>query len=358
MKGKPRKQVKDIALDLQGYEKKASDIIKNLPHFSFEMFSKKYLNNSITNELISTAFVNYIKILNDNNQIGTALSYQCANTSITKFKPAAKLQDVTPTFLRAYEQWMLSRGCSITTVGIYLRSLRTLINIAISDTALSRDSYPFGKRRFEIPTGRNIKKAITLPVIGSIYNYKAVPGSNLERSRDYWLFMYFCNGMNMKDLCLLKFENIKGNWLLYQRAKTIRTKRTIELIRIPITEHIKDIIEKHGSENRSPEAYIFPILTNGLNAVRERQVIQQRTSLVNDHMKIIAEELGIDGCVTTYAARHSFATILQRSGESTSFISEALGHSNIQTTQHYLAGFEDSKKHEAAKALTAFAKTD
>ena len=71
-------------------------------------------------------------------------------------------------------------------------------------------------------------------------------------------------------------------------------------------------------------------------------------------MKSIAQQLNITNEVTTYAARHSFATILQRSGASTEFISEALGHSNVKTTQNYLAGFEDETKKETTKALTAF----
>ena len=73
-------------------------------------------------------------------------------------------------------------------------------------------------------------------------------------------------------------------------------------------------------------------------------------------MKIIAKNLSITNDVTTYAARHSFATVLQRSGVGTEFISEALGHSNVKTTQNYLAGFEDESKREIIKALTAFAK--
>ena len=71
-------------------------------------------------------------------------------------------------------------------------------------------------------------------------------------------------------------------------------------------------------------------------------------------MKAIAKTLGIENDVTTYAARHSFATILQRSGASTDFISEALGHSNVRTTQNYLAGFEDEAKKDTVKALIAF----
>lgn len=94
----------------------------------------------------------------------------------------------------------------------------------------------------------------------------------------------------------------------------------------------------------------------GLTPTRERQLIQQLTQVINCHLKTIAEELEIQKDLTTYAARHSFATVLKRSGVSTEFISEALGHNNLRTTQSYLAGFEDESKRETIKALTAFKK--
>ncbi len=65
-------------------------------------------------------------------------------------------------------------------------------------------------------------------------------------------------------------------------------------------------------------------MKKGLTAERERELIQLLTRVINNHMKTIAKELGIKNCVTTYAARHSFASILQRSGASTEFIGEAL----------------------------------
>ncbi len=79
-----------------------------------------------------------------------------------------------------------------------------------------------------------------------------------------------------------------------------------------------------GNIRKDGSTYIFPVLTKGITAVRERQLIQQLTRVINDHMKTITGVLGIETDCTTYAARHSFATILQRSGASTEFISEAL----------------------------------
>jgi integrase len=168
--------------------------------------------------------------------------------------------------------------------------------------------------------------------------------------------MYLCNGINVKDMCLLKFENIKGDILGFERAKTARTKRNVEAIRVTITDDVRKIIKLIGNPSKDRKSYIFPILKDGLTPERERQLIQQITQIINRHMKIIANDLGITRDVTTYAARHSFATILQRSGVSVEFISEALGHSNVKTTQNYLGGFEDDRKKEVAKLLTDFYK--
>jgi len=152
------------------------------------------------------------------------------------------------------------------------------------------------------------------------------------------------NGINVKDMCLLKYENIKGEVLEFLRAKTARTKRKVEPIRVSLVDDLKKIIKKWGNVKKDDNTYIFHVLTEGLTSDRETQLIQQVTGVINDHMRVIAKQLGIQTDCTTYAARHSFATILQRSGVSTEFISEAFGHSNVKTTQSYLAGFEDESK--------------
>ena len=353
-KKKAKSDLKEIALELHSYENKAAGIIEKLPVFTFELFEQNFLTNRIENDTISNSFESHIKTFKNNDQIGTAISYGCAKKSLEAFNPKLKFTDITPDVLRKYERSMLEKDRSVTTISMYLRHLRTLFNTAISNQLIPKEIYPFGKNRYEIPTGNNKKKAITLPEIGLIYNLSLQSGTTRAMARDYWFFMYLCNGMNMKDMCLLKYKNIKENILEFERAKTKRTKRNIELIRVVITEDVNRIIETYGNKDKNPNNYIFPVLRAGLSEEKQRQLIQQITHVVNDHTKEIAKELGINKKLTTYAARHSFATILQRSGVSTSFISEALGHSNERTTQNYLAGFEDSQKAEAVKALTAF----
>lgn len=350
----PKEKYKDRRLELDALKVFSNKIADSLPHFTFEAFEKKYLRNTNNKDTIQAAFSDYANELRKIGRIGTAVSYECSLSSFDKFYKGAKFTDITVDVLNKYEKWMLDQNNSITTVGIYLRNLRALFNILISDGTLAQESYPFGKKKYEIPTGNNIKKALSLEDVALIYYQKTEPF--LERSKAYWLFIYLCNGINVKDMCLLKYKNIKDNVLEFERAKTARTKRKVEPIRVHLNDDLLQIIKKWGNKNIGNETYIFPILTKDLTPERERQLIQQFIGVVNDHMKIIAKQLNIQKSATTYVARHSFATILQRSGASTEFISEALGHSNVATTQSYLAGFEDETKKETAKALTAFKK--
>ena len=249
---------------------------------------------------------------------------------------------------------MLEKGKSKTTVGIYLRSLRAIFNRASIDKSL----YPFGegKGKYSIPTGKNIKKALTLEEIASIFHYQPEPGNTKEMARDYWIFIYLCNGLNVKDLCLLKRKNIEGDILKYERAKTKRSKNNAEKIVVSLKPEAKAIIQKWGQPSINNESYVFPHLQKGLSVEREREIIQQLTKTINKYMKLIAKELEINKEVTTYFARHSFATILKNSGASMEFISEALGHSDMKTTKSYLSSFEAETIHKTTDALTAFAK--
>lgn len=340
---------------INSFLSKALDVVEDLPVFTFGQFEDIYLNNREAADSISFGFDKCISELKGEKRIGTAVSYECAKASLEKFKPGLKYADITPALLRKYENWMNENGNSQTTVGIYLRSLRTIFNRASIDKAL----YPFGdetKGKYSIPTGRNIKKALNLQEIAKIFQYQPRPGSTEEMARDYWVFLYLCNGMNVKDFCLLKRKNIEGDTFKFKREKTKRSKREQLPTVVSLKPETKAIISKWGQPSLNPEAYIFPHLHKGMTAEQERQVVQQLTKTINKYTKAIASQLEINKPVTTYYARHSFATVLKNSGASMEFISEALAHSSQQTTKSYFAGFEQETIHKTTDALTAFSK--
>lgn len=352
---KPRPTEKDRRATLAEIEKKARKVIDDLDEFSFTLFEKKFLKNRLDIDSVNASFGDYTKSLRSDGRIGSAITYECAINSLSQFKQKITFPEVTSDFLNKYQKWMIDKGNSLTTVGIYLRSLRTIFNIAINEKTISRDNYPFGRRKYEVPKGHNIKKALAIGEISKIFRHKAKKGSAEEMARDYWVFMYLCNGMNVKDFSRLKYSNIDNDFLFYERAKTARTKGETESIKVSLVNEAKAVIKKWGNMKINKDTFVFPVLNDKTSPENERKLVQLLTALVNKYMKKISASLELGKHITTYTARHSFSTVLKRSGASTERISEALGHSNVSTTKSYLASFEDESIKEQAKALTDFA---
>lgn len=342
---------KEIKSKIEYFEKKANDVIDNLNVFSFDAFEEEFLDHRNTADSVSFAFDKYINNLKLESRIGTAVSYECAKNSIAKFKKDLTFAEVTPLFLKKYQNWMLTNGNSISTVGIYLRSLRAIYNVQNIDKSV----YPFGngKNKYSIPTSKNIKKALTVEEIASIYNYQITLNTTKDMAKDYWLFLYLCNGMNVKDLCLLKWKDIDGEMLSYQRAKTKRSKKGNKNISVALKSETWVIIKKWGLPSISKEAYLFPHLQQGMSGEKERATYQQLTKIINKYMKEIVSDLGINKNVTTYYARHSFATVLKRSGANIPMISELLGHSSVIVTESYLDSFENDQIQKETDVLTS-----
>lgn len=275
-------------------------------------------------------------------------------------RPVATLrfEHLTPNFLTTYEQWMQhygnvrrhNTGTSLTTIGIYLRHLRAVVNDAIETGVMPRSSYPFGPNGYVIPAGSNPKKALPKIDIDKIKAYQPLPGTMEQRSHDLWLFTYYCNGINLTDICHLTWVQVdlKAGKLSFVRQKTNRSRKQNQT---QITAHLRPetlaIIERWATTDRAPGSYVFPFLTPGMDARRRKDIVKQITLITNRWTRKIATSLGIDADVTTYAARHSFATVLLKSKASLAFISKSLGHTNLKTTESYLGSFDD----EEAKAF-------
>lgn len=249
---------------------------------------------------------------------------------------------------------MLDQDYSKTTVGIYVRQLRTLFNEAIELGIIKREKYPFGRRKYQPPTGRNVKRSLTLNDVATLYYYEPLCKQE-QWAKDFWFFSYLANGINTKDIALLKFRNIQGDYLVFERAKTEKSTRSDPRpISVYITEDLRAIIDRWCNKDTSPGNFIFPVLSHGITPMRQYELIELFIQSINDWMKKIRMKLGIEKSVTTYVARHTFSTVMKRSGASTEFIQEALGHTNIKTTENYLDSFEKEVKKEFANRLVSF----
>jgi integrase/recombinase XerD len=349
---------KILKKSIGAFENKAIDIIEKLHFFTWHEFEKKYFDNRRSKDILKTAFENRIDQLRIGGQIGTAITYECSKNSLNKFYPQARFLDFSSDVLKEYEKYMLENGKSKTTVSIYLRALRSIYNEAISKNDILPILYPFRKNqyekdKYEIPISNNIKKALDKSDIQKIFKFKTKKGSIRDKAKDYWIFIYLTNGLNVKDLCLLQYKNIKNENLEFVRAKTKRQKREKKIQAVLLPDTIR-IIKKWGNNKNDLDTFLFPELNGKESPLRQKQLIQQLTHVINDNMKSIASELKITKPVTTYAARHSFATVLKRSGASVALISEMLGHSSLNTTQKYLDSFQNDTLKKTTTALTSF----
>ncbi|EMR04687.1 site-specific integrase [Cesiribacter andamanensis] len=352
---RPRQDYKNLKLAFEAFESRALKIISELPVFTFEGFEKRLSAKGNPDDLFS-AFREYEESLRSAGRASTADSYGTAQRSLERYWGKNKLpfDQVSVEFLKKYEEWMLKEGNSTTTVGIYLRYVRTLFNLAIEEGAVKQSQYPFGKRRYEIPAARNVKKALLPADIRKLFLYQPATDSE-AKARDLWLFSYLCNGINIRDIANLQYKDLDDGKITFVRAKTRHTTRkNLRPIQVVLLPEALQIIERWGNKPALSDSFVFPILEEGLSAEKELARVKQATKTINTYVKRIAGSLGIGKHVTTYTARHSYSTILKRSGAPIEVISESLGHNNLKTTESYLDSFSDETKRKYASHLTSF----
>jgi integrase len=301
---------------------------------------------------IKDTILNKVKKLNGIEAFGTADTYISTYLSLSRYGgDALRFENITVSWLKGYEKYMIIQGKSYTTIGIYLRNLRAVFNEAIDAGVIDATLYPFGKRKYEIPTSVGRKLALSLSQIKQIKEYKYDENSVSAYYRDLWIFSYLCNGANFKDILQLKYGNIQNNEISFLREKTKRTSKEKKEIIAFITPEMWTIIKKWGNTNTDKESYIFAHLNCIHDPVKRRNIIKDVIKRTNKSMKQLGAVLGIAN-LTTYVARHSYATVLKRSGANIAFISESLGHSDIKTTENYLASFESDERQKNAQLLT------
>jgi len=317
--------------------------------FSFDTLNLRL--SKATGDTVNSAFRAKIAMLKRDERIGTLDICVNVLNMLENFGGKSIAFDlISIDWLKRYEKHLLLTK-NHTTVGFHMREIRTIMNQAKKAGVIKETQYPFGKDKYEIQTGEGNKKALTIGQIGQIVKFSD-GNETTERYRDLWFFIYLCNGINVADLVKLKFKNIKDGEICFVRQKTERTTKTRKEIRATVTEDMYRIIKRWGNKPQ-PDNYIFPYITDVEDAEKRKRLTKDLTKRINKRMKLIGTALNI-GNVTTYVARHSFATVLKRSGANIAFIGESLGHNDLKTTESYLASFEKEERIKNAGLLTKF----
>lgn len=294
---------------------------------------------------VGELFEQIIGELKEERRTGYATSVEQVYRSLLKFNKHLSIyfSEIDHLWLKRYELWLRRQGRAENTIGIRFRTLRMVFNQAIERGYAKMEQYPFksykvGKLHAETP-----KRAISKAEVKAVMDFPCEGRDFYTRlAIDLFSFSYLMGGINFVDMANLTRQNIVDGRLIYRRQKTGK------LLNLPIHKQARMILEHYALN----DDYLFPIYS------KEHKTIQQK---LNRHHKVITKvnralgeigkELKIPIKLTTYVARHSYATVLKRSGVPTSIISESLGHSSERVTQIYLDSFENERMDEALRNL-------
>ena len=307
--------------------------------------------DNVTFELktVEEFYCNLMEQYTCEDKCGNRLIYKGSLNSIKTFakgKLDIPFSDIDTIWLTKYEKWLRSKGNKETTISLLFRTLRSAYNKAINAKCARASDYPFNEfkiNKFDTTTQkRAIAKTDVLKFTTEIH--PVGKQQYMELSKDIFVFSYLCGGINFTDIANLTNENIQNGRLHYIRQKTKKQ------IKIGIPQEAMQIIEKYSPKSNG---YLFPILDSKVHktALQKQNRIHKLLSKVNKNLKLLAAQLGVEANVTTYVARHSFASVLKKSGVNIALISEALGHSDLATTQIYLDSFDNEQVDEAMKNL-------
>ena len=285
-------------------------------------------------------FKNIINELEKAKRFGNARVYDLTYRSISNFINGKDfpLKQITFTWLKKYEAWYLSKGNSLNGLSVNLRTLRALLNLAIKQKRLSAENYPF--KEYTIKGQETRKRAITREDLIKILQFQ--PQTQRQtRAKDYFLISFYLMGASFVDIAMLKGNNIIQDRIEYKRQKTGK------LHSIPLSKPLNEIIDNYRN-GKTENEFILNVVKSSDPKIQLKQ-ISDELRRYNKSLKEIGKICEIESSISSYVARHSYATSAKKLGVPISVISESLGHATEKTTQIYLDSFENDvvdKYHE------------
>ncbi|MCX6258001.1 MAG: site-specific integrase [Bacteroidia bacterium] len=290
-------------------------ILNKNKRFSFREFNQKIIEE-----------------LKMSNKLGNAFAYEQAQKFLDRNTNNRELyfEDINYQLLKKLEAQHLSRNKTLNSLSFYLRTIRATYNRAIKEGLVKLDLYPF--TNYSIKETKTVKRAIRKTDIEKIRDIVLEPNNPLWHARNYFMFSFYCIGMNFSDMAQLKKSSITEDRMIYIRAKTGKAYS------VKLTAPAKEILS-HYLIDQAADDYVFPIIKrNGLEL--QMKDMQNDRKTFNKYLKRLGKMCGIEANLTSYVARHSWATIAKDLNVPISVISEGLGHEDIKTTQIYLDSFD------------------
>lgn len=265
----------------------------------------------------------------------TLRSYEkfCAEERHPKNVTASlSMQEIfTPERLKEYEDWLAGQQSSPNTISTYMRTLQAVYNRWMSpgiegyNPVLFKDVYTKVESR--------TKRALTAEQMEQLRNTDfSVLTLRQQQVLTYFLLMFMLRGMPFIDLAHLRKSDLRNRRITYRRHKTGK------LMVVDVPPDAMRLLQKY--RDKTDSEYLFPLLHGGLFMEEHHHRYQETLRHFNRELARLMKQLLPGVSVSSYTARHTWATLAYHSGVPVGLISQSLGHSSIRVTMTYLKPFD------------------
>ena len=295
-----------------------------------------------------------IGTLRANRKLPAVRTYTATKNSFVKFSeekelPMEIMEVFTPSRLKEYQNWLRCRDAEWNTVSTYMRTLKAVYNRLVSEKALVYDRKLFSDVYTKVES--QTKRALSAGQMGTLLHtrFEELP-ENVQYALAYFLLMFLFHGMPFIDLAYLRKKDMKGDCIVYCRHKTGRQ------ITVRIPPEARALLEQYSNKDDS-SIYLFPILDRQVEGGKTKdteKLYECYGKALGSFNRILAKiaSLLLPGVeISSYTARHTWATLAFHAGVPIGIISKALGHSSIKVTETYLKPFDNEKVDVANDAL-------
>lgn len=306
-----------------------------------DSFSISDLRNKIEGKPNAAEFVTFksfseklIAQMLEIKKTGNALVYQTAVNQLISFtaQPNLLFCDIDYSLLEQFIHHLVVKGLKQNSISNYLRTIRAIYNKAIKAKIAQNSFYPFND--LTIKSEKTGNRAVSRRDILKFEQMTLIENSGSWKAVNYFLLSFYLVGMSFTDLAYLKTENVVNGRILFKRRKTHKNYS------IKLFKQSESIIKQFESLGNK---YLLPVLNESIpeDSQQAKKVIKQWIKTTNKYLRKLGEQQGIVVPITSYVARHSFATTAKKLGYSNEIIAEALGHEyGNKTTNIYLDSFD------------------
>ena len=283
---------------------------------------------------------------------GTAHVYRSSINAIIAYHGEGdfSFDEVTPEWLKGFEVHLRGRGCSWNTVSTYLRTFRAVYNRAVNSRMVIYTPHLF--RSVYTGTRADHKRALCDEDMKKVFTklpHSSAISSAVRCAQDLFVLMFLLRGLPFVDLAYLRKSDLRDNVITYRRRKTGRP------LSVTLTREAMVLLKRYMNRDSS-SPYLFSLLESREGTKEAYREYQLALRSFNQQLLLLGQLLGLGDRLSSYTARHTWATTAYYCEIHPGIISEAMGHSSITVTETYLKPFRNKKIDEANQLVTDFVK--